>query len=451
MTRLNFLGAKTADETVDSELIANPDKSIVAGPDKLNHIFIEGENLEALKALLDSGVQVDFIYIDPPYNTGTKNFIYQDKFPEDAWLSFMSQRLNLAKSLLKDDGVIAVSIDENEVAELKLLLSDIFGKNNFLNVILWTTNPSGRAGEKFLAKTHEYVILFAKDKTKVKFQTKPQSLANFRAVDADGRYYHWASLSHKLTYSKTLDYELAAPDGTALYPGYVDKKTWETRKANPAKRKDYCWRWTKDKVAAGVLDGTIRFRKNADGQWRVDLKTYALYDAIHGFNQGHGTFSCNYTTETSKDGPKQLSAVIGRQTIFSYPKPTGLIKYILNLKASTEPMTVLDFFAGSGTTGQAVLELNVINGTKHRFILCTNNENGICENVCYPRLKTLLTGKKQSGEAYDTPFKDFITRQELQQTNGKIKCLNVRKTYDYRVEDFAGNLTYYTVALKKDA
>lgn len=435
--------------------VNDTNRNVIRDLDAPTNLLIEGENLFALMCLVQcKRRKIDFIYLDPPYNTGHNDFVYNDKFIDETdgyrhskWLTFMRHRLLLAHELLAEDGMIALSIDDHEYAELKLLCDEIFGAGNFIDVIIWTTNPSGKTDSEFLAKKHEYVLLYAFNITKLKFNKSAQKLTGFNQIDENGRYYKWDDLSHKLTYGRALDYAIQAPDGSMIYAGYVDEEKWKKRTENKAKRKDYVWRWSQAKFNTALASGDILFKKNKDGAWRVYLKTLALFDEKTGFDTGKSAFSASYDLETSKDGQAQLSAILDDNTKFSYPKPTGLIKYLLNLKATKKDMTVLDFFAGSGTTGQAVLELNVINGTKHRFILCTNNENGICDDVCYPRLKTLLTGQKPDGAAYQTGFRDFISRAELKLVDGKVKRFTEIKKYDYNSADYNCNLMYYRLNL----
>jgi adenine-specific DNA-methyltransferase len=371
-------------------------KEIITDKDKPVNLLIEGDNYYALSVLnYTHAGKVDVIYIDPPYNTGNKDFIFNDHYVdrEDAyrhskWLSFMEKRLKLAKNLLKDTGVIFISIDDNEVAQLKLLMDDrnrgLFGEDNFVAILVWENKEGGGSSDsKHFKIKHEYILVYGKDKNKL--------LINKEKIPDEEAYtysdeYEKQRGKHKLIklnsasiqYSKSLDYPIIAPDGTKIFPSFKHKRA--------------CWRWSKEKVKWGIENGFIKIDKNKSGEWIVYSKQYLRVD-----NEGKpierqrpplGVISQFSSTMATKELEK-----IFHGKVFNYPKPYLLIKYLLTLILNKNSL-VLDFMAGTGTTGHAVLELNKEDGGNRQFILCTNNENNICTDVCYPRIKKVIEGYK---------------------------------------------------------
>lgn len=360
-----------------------------------NNILIEGDNYHSLTAMnFVLKESIDIIYIDPPYNTGNNDYTYNDKFvnKEDAfrhskWLNGMEKRLCLARQLLKDTGVIFLSIDDNEFFNLKLLCDQIFGEQNYIGTIYWKSNPNGRGDSKFLGTIFEYVLCYKK--RDAEFNYESQDLEQFNCKDEKGPYAEQI-LHSKLSYSVGMDYPIIAPDGSEIYAGGVSKEEWLKRRSDKSVKKAMTWRFGEGTFKAELEKGEVVFHKKADG-WRVYRKRRPIVG-------GSAPFKNIYEEEGTRHGSNQIKELFNF-TPFDHPKPTGLIKFLISLVKVCDPV-VLDFFAGSGTTGQAVMELNKEDGGHRRFILCTNNENNICTDVTYPRLKTVITGIRPDGSKY---------------------------------------------------
>lgn len=373
------------------------------------NIIIEGDNYHALSVLnYTHAGKIDVIYIDPPYNTGNKDFVYndcyvdkEDTFRHSKWLSFMSKRLELAKNLLADDGVIFISIDDNEQSNLKLLCDKIFGDENFVSNMVWTGNRTGKNDSKNIRNVHEYILVYFKDSRFGRLAgIIDKNDKKYKYSDKRGPYYLITLDQSSLSYSSSMDYVIEY-DGKKYYPG-VDEQRWEKRMAGEHGTKDYIWRWNKNKVQKGISDGIIVFKNG-----RVYTKQYRDYD-----NEGNhierSMLKESLINEYSTRGGKDLLKVVLKDDLFNYAKPMELVKDLIVLSPNNNAV-VLDFFAGSGTTGQAVMELNKEDGGHRQFILVTNNEangradagaEGIAEKVTYPRIKTVITGIRPDGTKY---------------------------------------------------
>lgn len=367
----------------------------------LNNILIEGDNICSLTALnyLQSET-IDVIYIDPPYNTGNQDFVYNDDFVDDEdgyrhskWLSFMEKRLILAKSLLKNSGVIFISINDIEQANLKLLCDKIFGSKNFIANLVWSNNEGGGSSDsKFFKVKHEYVLCYAKKILEtnliknVDIEDQDRYKLSDQFVATRGKYQLVKLSSASIQYSKSLDYPIECPDGTFVYPADNSDKSRSS------------WRWGKEKLTWGIENGFIEFKKDKNGVWQVYTKQYLNCDKDGNLIARTKKPIGIIEKYSSTQGSNLLFKILNTKK-FSYPKPVELIKYLLD-RFSQKDSIILDFFAGSGTTGQAVLELNKEDGGNRRFILCTNNENNICTDVTYPRLKTVITGIRPDGTKY---------------------------------------------------
>ena len=382
------------------------------------NFLIEGDNLAALK-LLEKTHQgkIDLIYIDPPYNTGNKDFIYNDQYigREDAfrhstWISFMAERLQIAYHLLSQDGLIFLSIDDNEFAQLKLLMDEIFSEGNFIVAMPRITKKSGKTTSAY-AKNHDYVLVYTKREQDI-FVMEEHVDAAFKYEDEymseRGKYKLNQTLDYdSLSYSAGLDYPLEI-NGEVFYPG-SSKELWEERQKGNHRRADWAWRWSKQLFEFGYKNGFVVVKRKPDGNARIYTKTYLNAKIVKDKNGEYRieykkrlkpTSSIKYIeNKYSNDNAKKDLAVFGLANKFDYSKPVELIKELVKAYYKNDSI-VLDFFAGSGTTGQAVLELNQEDGGNRKFILCTNNENKICEEVTYQRLKTIITGKRADGSEY---------------------------------------------------
>ena len=351
--------------------------------DAPNHIIIEGDNLVSLTTLAYTHAgKIDVIYIDPPYNTGNKDFVYNDDYVDrdDAyrhskWLSFMAKRLKIAKKLLSDRGVIFISIDDNEQANLKLLCDEIFGRKNLLANLIWKSKSGGANDSRYFAVDHEYILVygFRPDAIKPFMDNKADVTTHYNQRDEKGEYSLDRLDKQSIRYSESLDYEIIGPDGKAYKPRHKDP-------LHP----NATWRWGKTTVQERY--GELVFLKG-----NVYTKNYKKESNIARSILYEDRFG------RTRTGKTELAAIF-QNVKFTAPKPSKLIWHLLNISDSTNS-TVLDFFAGSGTTLHAVMQLNAEDGGKRQCILCTNNENGICENVTYERNKRVIQGyTKPNGE-----------------------------------------------------
>lgn len=386
--------------------------------DSPNHIIIEGDNLEALTALSYTHERkIDVIYIDPPYNTGNKDFIYNDSYvdAEDSyrhskWLSFMNKRLKIAKRLLSEKGVIFVSIDDNEQANLKLLCDEVFGATNFIANIIWEKADSPRMDAKIISSRHDFIVVYAKDITtlplnKLKVSDVPE---HYNKTDENGKKYYLKPLRYMGNADKREDrpnmyFPIIAPDGTPVLPIRADGS-------------DGRWRWSREKVEEEK--NRLEFVKTKKG-WSVNTRLYA--DSMSDIPVE--TLWYNKDVESNRQAIATIKQIFGSEKTFTNPKPVKLIQRIIQITGD-ESSVVLDFFAGSGTTLHATILQNAEDGGHRQCILVTNNENGICENVTYERNKRVINGyttpngsdvdglKNNSLRYYRT---DFIPRDCTQQ------------------------------------
>lgn len=388
--------------------------AVLEKPEGKTNLIIEGDNLHSLTVLNYTHFeQVDLIYIDPPYNTGQNDFSYNDKFvgSDDSyrhskWLSFISRRLLLARNLLSPSGVIFVSIGTNEMHRLRLLMEEVFGEANFLACVTRVQKAGSDQGTHF-APSVDYILVFAKDKIQVppfsQFVTEEYE-SGFNRVDPDGSRY-----KEKGLFQASLDpmrgcvnqrYFIETPDGSLCIPpgNILPSEKADGQKIPPESKADKVWRWSRDRYLQEKEN--IVFKKTArsplidengnPSPWNVYTKQYldtekgALpRDFFDKYDNSQGTISL-----------KQLGLE------FTFAKPVWLIADLLEITGRKDAL-VLDFFAGSGTTGQAVLQLNNLDGGNRSFILCTNNEGGIARDICQPRIERVIRG--YSAEKYD-PF-----------------------------------------------
>ena len=337
------------------------------------NFLIEGDNLASLKLLEKTHKgKIDLVFIDPPYNTKNGDFGYDDtridltdNFRHSKWISFMNVRLSLARKLLKDDGVIFVAIDDNEQAALKLLCDELFGEENFLANIIWqhSIQPKGYSGT--FSVHHNYLLCYQKTAQFV-LNSLPRTEEDNRAYsnpDNDPRGKWRSGDVRNALYRPNLIYDIISPSGNVIKPC-----------ANG-------WRWSKDTVEEKIKTGEIVFSKD---ETRIIRKIYL--DTLEG--RTPETIWFGKDVGTTRSAMNEIKEIFGTNA-FGTPKPTGLIERTLRLLTKTDT-TVLDFFAGSGTTGHAVMKMNSEDGGKRKFILCTNNENDICRDVTYERIRRVI-------------------------------------------------------------
>lgn len=359
--------------------------------DTTENIFIEGENLEVLKVLQKSYYnKIKCIEIDPPYNTGSDSFIYPDNFKESKeeyqkrigekdtegylmkegmfrknskdsghyhsnWLSMMYPRLFLAKNLLKDDGVIFVHIDDNEVHNLRLLMNEIFGEDNFIAEFVWQSKKGGGSDNSGAVTDHEYVLCFCKD-----FNESPLSKISIESEELDkedekGKYRRgrelnkWGSNSRRED-RPTMFFPIKGPLGEDVFPIRNDGI-------------EGCWRWGKPKMGKVVAEGNAEFVSRNDG-------TYIVYEKIRSTDPRLKPYrTWLKDVDTTADGSKEVKELFDGKKVFSFPKPIGLSKTLLRIGLQSDDDIILDFFGGSGTIAQTVLELNKEDDGNRKFLL----------------------------------------------------------------------------------
>ena len=383
-------------------LVEVPERAILSDDAEApNHILIEGDNLEALTTLSYTHAgKIDVIYIDPPYNTGNKDFIYNDSFvdKEDGyrhskWLSFMNKRLKIAKNLLSDKGVIFISIDDNEQAPLKQLCDEIFGERNFVAKFDWR-KKTGANDAKDIAVITESILLYSNSKVLAverEIWNRDEGSRNMKRfkfsdefVETRGKYYLDTLDRGGLQYSDSMNYGIEAPDGGMIYPNGRSEFVND----------GWIWKWGKDKVKWGLENKFLEFvksKKSSGCKYTIKYKVYENVDNEGNIRKKVGRAFTNLILEPiNQQGNSELMALFG-EVPFSNPKPLGLLQYLLNTIVIKD-VTVLDFFAGSGTTLHATMQLNAKDGGHRQCILVTNNENGICENVTYERNRRVIQG-----------------------------------------------------------
>ncbi len=414
------------------------EREIAVAPEKPYNFLFEGDNLHSLYLLEKThNGKIDVIYIDPPYNTG-KSFIYDDKmignddaYKHSKWLSFMDKRLRIAQKLLKLTGVIFISIGETEISNLKLLCDDIFGEANCLGIVPRLMKTGGNKG-RFFSPNIDYILVYAKNESQTgNFKADlDEALVKklYNKIETKGerkgeRYRPFGLYQSSLDERPNQRYYVECPDGTfAIPPGKtMPAKTLDGEKVLPNKG-DGCWRWSQDRYIEEKKKGNLVFIESKEGvliqpdgsksKWNVYTKIWLSDRAEEGQTPTNfiGEFENRHSAKEIKD--------IGLN--FDFAKPTKLIKYLFSLTRIGNGGVFLDFFAGSGTTGQAVLELNKEDGGNRKFILCTNNESQICDNVTYPRIKTIITGKRADGSTYSDGIPsnlkyyktDFVSKNE---------------------------------------
>ena len=366
-----------------------PERALISDDkDAPNHILIEGDNLEALTTLAYTHAgRIDVIYIDPPYNTGNKDFVYNDSFVDredtyrhSKWLSFMGRRLRIAKQLLSDKGVIFISIDDNEQAQLKLLCDEVFGGENFMGNVIWQSRTS-ISNDDYISTNHNHTFIYAKSITNVQFSGEPIAAKDYVNPDNDPRG-PW----------KLVPIDANHVGGDTVY-GIINPNTG-VEYFPPNKR---IWAYSREGFEKLLKDGRIKFGMNDKSSPK--RKMY-LYERIaKGDTKTPSSILLN--AGTTQDGTNELISIFGVK-VFDYPKPSSLIKRLLIYSSQhNKQATVLDFFAGSGTTLHATMQLNAEDGGHRQCILVTNNENGICENVTYERNKRVIEG-------YTTPKGEHV-------------------------------------------
>ena len=383
------------------------------------NLLIKGDNLEVLKHLSNAYYeQIKIIYIDPPYNTGNDGFVYNDdrKFTiqelkelaglseekakrildfvqsnsnsHSAWLTFMYPRLYIARQLLKDDGVIFVSIDDNEVAQLKILMDEIFGEENFIGIITRVTKKGGNKGE-FLKPKKDYVITFFKNINKVtKEKFGKKFLVDKNKIDWKEEIYNGKKRKfiigdipyrEKLEVRKNQRYYIEAPDGTLLIPkgNVFPKEKKDGISIEPETQEDKCWTWSLNRYLEEKEKNRFYFRKSNKSPFLNENGKQAKWTIYKKIFEDELTIKTEILTDLIIDNKFENSKGTKELTLlnipFTNPKPTNLIKYLIEITSNNNDL-ILDFFAGSGTTADAVMQLNAEDNGNRKFILVQIDE-----------------------------------------------------------------------------
>jgi adenine-specific DNA-methyltransferase len=436
--------------------------------DNTENIYIEGDNLEVLKLLQESYLgKIKMIYIDPPYNTGN-DFVYKDNFAKDSndellesgqkneynqnltvnpetsgryhsdWLSMMYPRLKLARNLLTEKGLIFISIDDNELHNIRKLTDEIFGELNFIDCVIWKKRYGGGAKEKFLISLHEYVLVYAKN---------INSLENFEiplTEESIERYYkskdsnyelrgpyrtHPLEATKSMGERKNLMYGIKAPDDTVVFP----------------KRQ---WLWGEERAVEASKNGELEFIKSKDGSWSVHTKQY-LKESNGEIRTGK-PFSI-VDDVYSQHGTNEIINLFDNAQIFSFPKPTSLIKYLINVGISNNDGLVLDFFSGSSSTADAIMQMNQNDNGKRKFILVQVPEStpkdsealkAGYKNICeigkerIRRAAIKIKEEKLLKAKKDGMFAEFKDSQDYGFRVYRLSDSNMQEVY-YKPQDYA--------------
>lgn len=454
--------------------------------DKPVNLLIEGDNLHSLYLLkVTHNENIDCILIDPPYNTGNKDFIYNDEYvdKEDSWrhskwVSFMYKRLRIARDLLKEDGVIFIHIDENEFAQLKLLCDEIFNDKNFIGAFVWK-GRSGKGGTNVnLATEHEYIYCYAKNIEKANFKSiinegkeRREQLRQWgQAVYRENR----KSMFFPLLYKEENDQKSTITDNeyNKLYnieddelENYLDelRDKYEAEGWNfilPRINGRYGrWRAGRNKIIE-LLNETNEDKErivfSKDSEEDDAFKPYRIYPGDKETESAFGSLILD--KGTASDGTKELKMIF-KDKVFDTTKPLDLTMFLIDLAMfNKEEGVVLDFFAGSGTTGEAVLKLNETGGKNINFILCTNNEmkeqtrnallrrgitedmdeyknEGVCRKVTLPKLKAVINGYEYIGKVNETLAEFKINKtfvNKINENSENITSLIEEKKDDYK-------------------
>lgn len=414
-----------------------PDRDNSKDWENTENLYIEGDNLEVLKLLQKSyHGKIKMIYIDPPYNTG-KDFVYKDNFRDNIdnyltitgqksvnstgggyklttnsetngryhsdWLSMMYPRLKLARNLLTDDGVIFISIDDNEQENLRKICDEIFGEDNFIGNLIRRTLNSGKYDSINFSNYHEYLLVYSKTilfKANKKERTEEEIKKLYKYEDEyleeRGRYYISQMNKNTIRYSDSLNYPIEAPDGEVVFPGDgLNDKIW-------------CWRWGKAKYEWGLKNGYIVFKKQ-NNKWKIYVKSYEKtdntgeivekrkpYNTLDFISNEYG----NFTSRT------ELANLFDKNKYFDFSKNINFILEILKIGTGLNDI-ILDFFSGSATTAHAVMQLNAEDGGNRKYIMVQLPE--VCD---------------EKSEAYKAGYKNIceIGKERIRRAGEKIKA-----------------------------
>lgn len=470
--RLDFIGKnyakKQSGERPNTVIVPDNDHNQKEENKNSKNLFFTGDNLEVLRHLQQNYANsVDFIYIDPPYNTGTDGFVYPDKFDysdeqlkdmfalsdeeiirlksiqgkssHSAWLTFMYPRLYLAKKILADSGVIFVSIDDNEQANLKMLMDEIFGESSYISTLAIENNPKGRKNSDFISVSSEYVLSYARNKNYAKFVENVPKKSTEMKLDENGNYVHgsgkrvlvgegdfnsvlkdFSSKKHySVYYNKQLEElvlkkeeSIAHVDETLINEGYTRYISFNNNKfiENTYTMEHFNKLY---KQEALEFTDTKIFEKNFNSKTRLkSIVTNKKYKAI--INNKEKDYKLDLKTTSAG---QYLEDIFQVKKIFTAPKSVDLIKLLLTLNKNKD-IQVLDFFAGSSTTADAVMQLNAEDGGNRQYIMCTLPEPTYTTNLDGTEVPT-----KGGANAYSAGYRsiDEISRARIVRAANKIK------------------------------
>lgn len=432
------------------------EREIIGDPESEQYNFLlEGDNLHSLKLLEKTHKgKIDVIYIDPPYNTGGTDFRYEDTvvgkedgFRHSKWISFMKNRLDIAYRLLSDDGIIFISIDDIELAPLTLLCDEIFGSENHVETIIWKNKYGAGAKTVGFISVHEYILCYSKKPIfELTAELDEEGQAAYKKKDEKfeirGGYLTQPLMTTSLGDRPNLMYDIEY-NGDIIHP-----------------RKQ--WVWSKERLEEAIKNNEVEFNRQKDGTYSVRAKKY-LYDENGDIRRGKPITIFN--GPFTQDGTKEIRAHFGSEDAFKFAKPSELIRRLISFEInekSNKNAIILDFFAGSGTTAEAVLAQNKKDNGTRTFILCTNNEQDICEAVTYQRVTNIVRGysdktsvpcnvkyyktdfvAKESGEIYDELLEHV---KEMIQLQYGVKVDNQKYIMimdDDEMDAFEKNFTSY--------
>ena len=504
---LDFLGKSYAKllASIDTTTVIKPDIEHNNKPENKDskNIYISGDNLDALKHLLKSyHGSVKCIYIDPPYNTGSDGFVYNDKFnftaddlevrlnidyeqavkildmtsrgsaSHSAWLTFMAPRLQIARDLLTNDGVIFISIDDNEQANLKLLCDNIFGEENFIACIPRITKRGGKSSDA-ICLNHDYLLIYSYcDKPYLIPQNHNDKGFKYKDEFFNDRGYYKLNQTldyDSLQYSKGLDYPIYL-DGDIFYPG-SSEESYIQRQNGIHDRADWAWRWSKEKFEFGLKNGFIVIKNGKNGK-RLYTKTYqnaSIEDSGDGYyidygdrTKGLSTLELTENEYSNDNATKDIDKTIGKK-VFDHSKPIALMDLILQI-CTTENDYVLDFFSGSSTMAEGVLWHNANYDKKLKFIMVqldekTKNNTSASKNgyktidaIGMDRIKKAgLLVKKDSNADIDYGFKHYTLEEQTEQTLDKLERFDKNVTFtDDNILSLFGRETVLETWMVKD-
>jgi len=371
--------------------------------DLLDGLLIKSENWQALNLLLEKYKEkIQTIYIDPPYNTGSDEFLYRDRYQHSSWLTMMENRLSLARELMREDGVIFISIGDtlksqiriNSTSHLQFLCNYLFDENNFIAVFVRKSGIAPRQDIKHIANSHDYVLCYAKNIERANINRKPADVSRLKYQDEyineRGKFDLNQLDRGSIQYSESLDYPIIIEPGQIIeifdgnsFQRIPSPERIEVWPGGDPKDKRWIFRWSQEKVKYGIENGFIVFRKNKNGKWKVYYKEYELVDNENKPRERTNPYDTLILDFPNETGTSEIENLFGKR-VFEYPKPSNLIKHLLEI-GSDRNSTICDFFAGSGTTAHAVMKLNKEDGGKRKFILV--EMANYFDTVIIPRIK----------------------------------------------------------------